>query len=180
MCCVGIWGWLKGCLAWAFAARGMAGRGSFVKLALPALQEPECFHGNAIDLGQLDRGRRRGVTMYRGRAASFTESGSEQGFSTIGGGRLANPGEAGTVSVSDNSSEAQSTPLTVRVVRALENRTRPSTLSIGAGLVRRTPGIAVSKASLAFPASDCNGWARLCGLAQGRKWRRTKTCEPSA
>jgi hypothetical protein len=64
--------------------------------------------------------------------------------------------------------------------RALENRTGPSTLSIGAGLIRRTPGIVVSKAFWAFPASDCNGWARLWGLAQGREWRRRKTCEASA
>jgi hypothetical protein len=42
-----------------------------------------------------------------------------------------------------------------RVVRALENRTRSSTLSIGAGLIRRTPGIVVSQAFWAFPASDC-------------------------
>jgi hypothetical protein len=65
-------------------------------------------------------------------------------------------------------------------VRALENRTGQSTLSIGAGLIRRTPGIAVSRAFLAFPASDCNGWACLWGLAQGREWRRRKSCEPSA
>jgi hypothetical protein len=32
----------------------------------------------------------------------------------------------------------------------------------------------VSEAFLAFAASDCNGWARLWGLAQGREWRRTK------
>ena len=55
-----------------------------------------------------------------------------------------------------------------------------STLSIGAGRIRRTPGIVVSKAFWAFPASACNGWARLWGLAQGREWRRRKTCEPSA
>jgi hypothetical protein len=65
-------------------------------------------------------------------------------------------------------------------VRALENRTGPSTLSIGAGLIRRTPGIAVSKAFFAFPASVCNGWACLWGLAQGREWRRRKSSEPSA
>jgi hypothetical protein len=65
-------------------------------------------------------------------------------------------------------------------VRAPENRTGPSTLSIGAGLIRRTPGIVVSKAFWAFPASDFNGWTRLWGLAQGREWRRRKTCEPSA
>jgi hypothetical protein len=63
-----------------------------------------------------------------------------------------------------------------RRVWALENRTRPSTLPIGAGLIRRTPGIVVSKAFWAFPASDCNGWARLWGLAQGREWRRRKAC----
>ena len=50
---------------------------------------------------------------------------------------------------------------------ALENRTQPSTLSMGAGLILRTPGIVVSEAFLAFAASDCNGWARLCVLAQG-------------
>jgi hypothetical protein len=66
-----------------------------------------------------------------------------------------------TVSVSEFGPEAQGTLLTGRVVRALENRTGPSTLSVGAGLIRRTPGIAVSNAFLAFPASDCNGWARL-------------------
>ena len=70
--------------------------------------------------------------------------------------------------------------LTGRVVRALENRTRSSTLSIGASLIRRTPGIVVSGALLAFPASVCNGWARLWGLAQGREWHRSKTCESSA
>ena len=51
--------------------------------------------------------------------------------------------------------------LTGRGGRALENRTRPNTLSIAAGLIRRTPGIAVSEALLALAASDCNGWARL-------------------
>jgi hypothetical protein len=81
---------------------------------------------------------------------------------------------------SERGGEAQSTLLTGREVRALENRTGPSTLSIGAGLIRRTPGIVVSKAFWAFPASDCNGWARLWGLAQGREWRQRKTCEPSA
>ena len=63
---------------------------------------------------------------------------------------------------------SSSTLLTGRVVRALENRTGPRTLSIGAGLIRRTPGIAVSKAFFAFPASVCNGWACLWGLAQER------------
>ena len=77
------------------------------------------------------------------------------------------------------SSEAQSTQLTGRVVRALENRTRPSTLSIGPSLIRRPPGIAVSKAFLALRASECNGWPRRWGLAQGREWRRGKTCDAS-
>ena len=62
------------------------------------------------------------------------------------------------------------------MVRALENRTSPNTPSIGATLIRITPGIVVSKAFWAFPASDCNGWARLWGLAQGREWRRREVC----
>jgi hypothetical protein len=41
--------------------------------------------------------------------------------------------------------------------RALENRTTPSTQSIGAGLIRSTPSIAVSEAFLAFAASECSG-----------------------
>ena len=78
------------------------------------------------------------------------------------------------------SSAAQRTMLTGRMARALENRTGPSTLSVAASLIQRTPGIVVSKAFWAFPASVCNGWARLWGLAQGREWRRRKTCESSA
>ncbi|MGA2544795.1 MAG: hypothetical protein ABSG78_24870, partial [Verrucomicrobiota bacterium] len=41
-----------------------------VKLALPGLQKAQCFHRNTIDFGQLDRGRRRGVTMYQGHAVN--------------------------------------------------------------------------------------------------------------
>jgi hypothetical protein len=64
--------------------------------------------------------------------------------------------------------------------RALESWIRPTALSIGASLIRRTPGIAVSEAFLAFAASDCNGWARAWGLAQGRERRRTKASGWSA
>jgi hypothetical protein len=64
--------------------------------------------------------------------------------------------------------------------RALESRIRPTTLSIGASLIRRTPSIAVSVTFLAFTASDCNGWARAWGLAQGRERRRTKASGWSA
>ena len=98
--------------------------------------------------------------------------------SQFGVGSFDTPGEAATVSVSEYGSEAQSTLLTGRVVRALESRTSRSTLSMGAGLIRRTPDIVVSKAFLAFPASVCNGWACLWGLAQGREWHRRRTCEP--
>ena len=53
--------------------------------------------------------------------------------------------------------------------RTLENQTRPSTLPIGAGLIRSTPAIAVSEAYSAFAASDCNGWAREIGRASCRE-----------
>jgi len=98
------------------------------------------------------------------------ESGSEQRFSTI------RRGQAGEKLKSEDrgqnserGGEAQSTLLAGRGVRALENRTGPSTLSIGAGLIRRTPGIAVSKAFFAFPASVCNGWACLSGFGTGTR-----------
>jgi len=107
------------------------------------------------------------------------ESGSEQSFCTIrrgeAGGKAETRGQR-----SERRGKGQSTLPTGRVVRALENRTGPSTLSVGVGLIQRTPGMVVSMAFLAFPASVCNGWARLWGLAQGRESRRRKTCEPSA
>jgi len=53
----------------------------------------------------------------------------------------------------------------------MENWTSPNTLPVGVSLISRTPGIVVSKAFLAFPASDCNGWVRLWGLAQGCEWQ---------
>ena len=53
--------------------------------------------------------------------------------------------------------------------RAFESRIRPTTLSIGASLIRRTPSIAVSVAFLAFTASDCNGWARAWGFGTGTR-----------
>ena len=60
-------------------------------------------------------------------------------------------------------------------VRALENRIRPSTQSIGVGLIRRTPGIAVSEAFLAFAASDCNGWARRWGFGTATRMAPNKS-----
>jgi len=57
-------------VCWAFDVGAWPERRSLVKLALPGLQKAQCFHRNTIDFGQLDRGRRRGVTMYQGHAAN--------------------------------------------------------------------------------------------------------------
>jgi hypothetical protein len=63
--------------------------------------------------------------------------------------------------------------------RGMENRTRPSTLSLGVGLVLRTPGKVVSRAFWAFPASDCRLGSSV-RFGTGTEWRRRQTCESSA
>ena len=55
-------------VCWAFDVGAWPERRSLVKLALPGLQKAQCFHRNTIDFGQLERGRRRGVTMFQGHA----------------------------------------------------------------------------------------------------------------
>ena len=84
----------------------------------------------------------------------------------FGVGRRGIPGAAGRVSVSEYGSQAPSTLLTGRVVRALENWTGPSTLSAGGGLIQRTPGIVVFKTV----GVSCLSLQRLglSVLAQGR------------